>query len=154
MAMRSVRGVTLIELMTAVVIVGILTLVAAPAFTKIVALQRIKSAASNLQVALLTARSEGIKRNGNVTVASLTNNVDWSGGWTVTDAATSTVIGTYPGYSNLVVNGPAAGVTYQSSGRISATTAASFKVSSSSITDFRCVNITVMGVPTVTTSGC
>jgi len=152
--MRYSRGMTLIELMTAVVIVGILTLVAAPAFTKVIAMQRVKSAASNLQVTLLTARSEGIKRNGNVTVASVTNNVDWSGGWTMTEASTSTVINNYPGYTSLTVNGPATGVTYTSSGRISATSSASFKISSSSITDYRCVTITVMGVPTVTTSGC
>jgi type IV fimbrial biogenesis protein FimT len=112
-----------------------------------------KSAASNLQIALLAARSEGIKRNANVTIVSSSGNVDWSGGWMIKDAS-STVISNYPGYSNLTVNGPAAGVTYQSSGRISATTAASFKISSSSISDIRCVTITVMGVPTVTTSGC
>ena len=145
---------TLIELMTTIAIAAILTMIAVPSFTKIIALQRVKSAASNLQVALLTARSEAIKRNGNVTVTSMTSNVDWSSGWKVTDATTSTIIANYPSTSNLTVNGPATGVTYQSSGRISASASASFKVSSSSITEVRCVTITVMGVPTVTSSGC
>jgi type IV fimbrial biogenesis protein FimT len=105
-------------------------------------------------VALLTGRSEAIKRNANVSVKSNASSADWSSGWKVTDATTSTVISNYPSTSNLTITGPATGVTYQSSGRITATASASFKVSSPSITDVRCVTITVMGVPTVTTSGC
>jgi type IV fimbrial biogenesis protein FimT len=114
----------------------------------------VKSASSNLQVALLTGRSEAIKRNSNVTVKSVTANADWSSGWQVADGTTSTVIANYPATSNLTITGPASGVTYQSSGRISATASTTFKVSSSSITEVRCVTITVMGVPAVTSSGC
>lgn len=145
---------TLIELMTTIAIAAILTMIAVPSFTKIIALQRVKSAASNLQVALLTGRSEAIKRNANVTVTSNAASADWSSGWKVTDATSSTVISNYPATSNLTISGPSSGVTYQSSGRITATASASFKVSSSSITEVRCVTITVMGVPTVTSSGC
>jgi type IV fimbrial biogenesis protein FimT len=154
MTMQRARGMTLIELMTTIAIAAILTMIAVPSFTKVIALQRLKSAASNLQVALLTGRSEAIKRNANVSVKSNASSADWSSGWKVTDATTSTVISNYPSTSNLTITGPATGVTYQSSGRITATASASFKVSSPSITDVRCVTITVMGVPTVTTSGC
>ncbi|HTH80560.1 MAG TPA: GspH/FimT family pseudopilin [Ramlibacter sp.] len=154
MTMRRARGMTLIELMTTIAIAAILTMIAVPSFTKIIALQRLKSASSNLQVALLTGRSEAIKRNSNVTVKSVTANADWSSGWQVADGTTSTVIANYPATSNLTITGPASGVTYQSSGRISATASTTFKVSSSSITEVRCVTITVMGVPAVTSSGC
>jgi type IV fimbrial biogenesis protein FimT len=84
----------------------------------------------------------------------VSGNTDWSQGWKVADGTSGTVIGNYPAFSSLTITGPAAGVTYQSSGRITATATTTFKVSSSSISDVRCVNITVMGVPTVTTSGC
>jgi type IV fimbrial biogenesis protein FimT len=154
MTMRHSRGMTLIELLTVIAIAAILTMIAVPSFTKVIATQRLKSAASNLQVALLTARSEAIKRNGNVSVTSMASSADWSSGWKVADTSTSTVVANYPATSNLSISGPAAGVIYQSSGRISATASASFKVSSSSITEVRCVTITVMGVPTVTSSGC
>jgi type IV fimbrial biogenesis protein FimT len=154
MTMRRARGMTLIELMTTIAIAAILTMIAVPSFTKIIALQRVKSASSNLQVALLTGRSEAIKRNANVTVKSNAASADWSSGWRVADGTTSAVIANYPATSNLTITGPASGVIYQSSGRISATASSTFKVSSPSITEVRCVTITVMGVPSVTSSGC
>jgi type IV fimbrial biogenesis protein FimT len=156
--MRNARGVTLIELLTVIAIAAILAMVAVPSFSRLVASQRLKSAASNLQATLLVARSEGIKRNGSVCVSTSSNSCtaagSWSQGWYVTDPAANVVIGTYPAFPSLTITGPASAVTYQSSGRVSATPSAPFKVSSPNISDIRCVNITVTGLPSVTTSGC
>jgi type IV fimbrial biogenesis protein FimT len=161
MKMRRARGLTLIELMTVIAIAAILAAVAVPSFTKIIATQRLKSAASNLQIALLSARSEAIKRNTNVCMSTSTTNCtstsSWNGGWYVTNGATT--YATYPAYSSLSITGPTTGVTYQGSGRITTTTTPIvsnttnyFKVTSSSISDVRCVYISPMGAPSVTSS--
>jgi type IV fimbrial biogenesis protein FimT len=162
MTRRSVRGFTLIELMVVLVIAGVLAMIATPSFTKIIATQRLKSAASNLQIALLTARSEAIKRNANVCLSTsntgCTGAGAWNQGWYVVDAS-NIVIASYPSFSSLTVNGPALGVTYQSSGRIIATPLTSgtncyFSVASSSISDVRSLNISPNGAPAVVTTGC
>jgi type IV fimbrial biogenesis protein FimT len=142
--MRSMRGFTLLELLTVIAIAAILAAVAIPSFTKVIATQRLKSAASNIQVSLLTARSEGIKRNVNVCVSTsnstCTGTGDWTQGWYVIDTSVSPV-------------------TYQSSGRSSATPIVSntncyFTLSSSSISDVRSVNISPAGAPSTITTGC
>lgn len=149
---RRARGVTLIELMTVMTIAVVLAMVAVPSFTKLAASQRLRTAATNLQQALMLARSEGLKRNANVTVGP-PSGVDWAVGWVVKEASSGTVLSTFPSTPSLAITGPAS-VTYQSSGRIDATTSASFKVSSASIADVRCVTIGVTGLPSVATSGC
>jgi type IV fimbrial biogenesis protein FimT len=158
MAMRRSRGFTLIELLTVVGIAAILALAAIPNFTKMIATQRLKNAASNMQASLLTARSEGIKRNSNVCLSTSNSSCSgtgaWNSGWYIVDSTSGTTIGTFPAYLNLTITGPTGGVTYQSSGRISATSTATFKIASSSVDDVRCVNISVTGVPAIATSGC
>jgi type IV fimbrial biogenesis protein FimT len=159
--MRRIRGMTLIELLTVIAIAAILAMVAVPSFTKIIATQRLKSAASNLQIALLTARSEALKRNTTVCVSTsntgCTSSSDWSQGWYVLNAGT--VLGTFPAYSSLTINGPTTGVTFDSSGRISSTSTAIcpatntwLKVTSSSISGARYLNIAAMGAPSIVTS--
>lgn len=150
--MRHIRGFTLVELMVVVLVAAILAAVAVPSFTRLAAAQRLKTAATNLQSALLVARAEGIKRNANVDLAPASGS-DWRSGWNVKDAASGAILGTYPGAPSLTITGPAS-VRYQSSGRINAASSASFKVSSSSINDVRCITLTVTGVPSVTASGC
>jgi type IV fimbrial biogenesis protein FimT len=152
---------TLIELLTVIGIAAILAMVAVPSFTKIIATQRLKSAASNLQVALLTARSEALKRNASVCVStsntSCTSSGDWNQGWYV--LISGTVLGTFPAYASLAIKGPTTGVTFESSGRISTGSTAIcpatntwLKVTSPSISDARYVNIAAMGAPSIATT--
>jgi type IV fimbrial biogenesis protein FimT len=146
------RGVTLIELMTVLVIGAILAMVAVPSFVKIMATQRLRSAAGNLQVALLLTRSEGLKRNGNVQLAPVTAS-QWNAGWRIINVADGSVIAAYPAAPAVTIAGPAT-ITYQSSGRITATASPVFKVSSDKIADVRCVSVNVTGMATIASSGC
>jgi type IV fimbrial biogenesis protein FimT len=159
--MRKIRGMTLIELLTVITIAAVLAMVAVPSFTKVIAKQRLKSAATNLQIALLTARSESLKRNASVCVSTSStecaSSTDWSGGWYVVNSGTA--LHTFPGYSNLTIAGPSTGITFESSGRVGSTSTAIcagtntwLKVTSPSISDERYLNIAAMGAPSVATS--
>jgi type IV fimbrial biogenesis protein FimT len=146
------RGFTLIELMTVLAIAAILAMVAVPSFVTLVAGQRLKSAAGNLQVALLLTRSESLKRNANVQLAPVTTS-QWNAGWRIVNLADNTVISVYPAAPAVGIAGPAT-VTYQPSGRIVATADPIFKVSSEKISDVRCVTIMLTGLASVSSSGC
>lgn len=75
------RGMTLIELMTTIAVLGVLMAIAAPSFNPMMERYRVRQAAEELQATLYYARSEAIKRSGNVALAADSN---WSNGWKVT----------------------------------------------------------------------
>jgi type IV fimbrial biogenesis protein FimT len=72
------RGFTLIELMVTVAVIAIFSTLAAPSFRQLIALQRVRTAASAITESLWIARSEAIKRNANVTFKVKKGSiVDW-----------------------------------------------------------------------------
>ncbi|WP_281399064.1 GspH/FimT family pseudopilin [Paenacidovorax monticola] len=86
------RGFTAIELMVVVAIMAILTALAAPSFTPIIERWRVRQAVEGLQSTLYYARSEAIKRGGNVIIQKNTNDAtctasggadSWDCGWHV-----------------------------------------------------------------------
>lgn len=93
------RGFTLIEVMVVVAIVAVLAALAAPSFTPLLERWRVRSAVEGLQSTLYFARSEAIKRGGNVIVQKLPNGTngctlaptasDWGCGWSVCTIATA-----------------------------------------------------------------
>src|SRR2546430_17465107 len=74
------RGFTLVELLTVVVVLVVLTLIAAPAFNELTRSQRVQMAAMDLFTSLLRARSESIKQNTDVTLSPAGT---WAAGWAV-----------------------------------------------------------------------
>lgn len=83
---RCVRGFTLVELVVTLAVLAILTTVAIPSFNNFMANQRVKSSAQGLFTSLNFARSEAIRRNGEVLVR-ISSNVDGPV-WIVTPTAT------------------------------------------------------------------
>jgi len=83
------RGFSLIELMAGILILSILLALAAPSFQPIIERWRVRQAVEGLQSTLYFARSEAIKRGGDVVVqklpgcATAINNNDWNCGWFV-----------------------------------------------------------------------
>jgi len=75
------RGFTLIELMIAVTVVGILTAMALPTMKSATQNNRVKSLSSDMHISLMLARSEAIKRGADVELSGT------SGGWEVTTAS-------------------------------------------------------------------
>jgi len=92
-AARSSAGFTAIELMVVVAIVAILTALAGPSFRPLVERWRVRDTAESLTATLYLARSEAIKRGGNVTIdkratcATFTSTTGWGCGWTVSHTA-------------------------------------------------------------------
>ena len=86
-------GFTAIELMVVVSIVAVLAALAAPSFTPLIESWRVREATEQLQSTLSYARSEAIKRGGQVAIQKIPNNTngcasasgtrDWDCGWFV-----------------------------------------------------------------------
>lgn len=89
---RQARGFTIIEVMVVVAILGVLAALAAPSFGPLIERWRVRDAAESLQSTLFYARSEAIKRGGNVTLlrtpngngcTNATATTQWGCGWIV-----------------------------------------------------------------------
>ena len=153
--MRS--GFTIIELMTTLVILGILVTIAIPSFNDLIVGTRIKGAASDIYGALTFARSEAIKRNTNVTVGPLTAGGQWVNGWQV--LAGATVLATHGAFNNLKVECPSGTActqtfTYGRNGRLTAGTLTMSVDLASPPTPprvpMRCINVDLSGRVNVT----
>ncbi|MFN4118451.1 GspH/FimT family pseudopilin [Acidovorax sp.] len=109
-------GFTMIELMVVVAIVAVLASLAAPSFRDMVEGYRVRQAVEEMTSTIYFARSEAIKRGGNVSVrrnCTTGDNDDWDCGWIVfTDADNSgtlngadVILQTFPVLNNMnVVN--------------------------------------------------
>ena len=153
-------GFTLIELMIAVTIVGVLTAIAFPSFQQAYYNQQVKTTVSDAHIALYLARSEAIKRNTNVDIVGI------AGGWQIqvplplpvvvlqttsdmpaiitfecnTDANDSTAAS---------VACPAPVITYTRTGRISSFIELRFYVSTNNNVVMRCLTTSLSGRPYV-----
>ena len=78
---QEIRGFTLVELMIVVVILAVLMTVAAPSFRSFILEQRARATLADLRIALMTARSEAVKRNRDVAVIPATGG--WKNGWRI-----------------------------------------------------------------------
>ncbi|MDO5288917.1 MAG: GspH/FimT family pseudopilin [Pseudomonadota bacterium] len=92
---RSQAGFTAVELLTVIAVLAVLAALAAPSFNSLMESWRVRQASEALQSSLFFARSEAIKRGGNIVVRKLPNNTngctsapgndDWGCGWLVCD---------------------------------------------------------------------
>lgn len=79
---RQARGITLVEMLAVVSIVGILTAVAVPNMSGFVVNNRLSGTANDLVTALSLARSESILRGAPVVLRRTSAaEQDWNGGW-------------------------------------------------------------------------
>lgn len=138
------RGFTVIELMIVVAITAILVAVAVPSFVDIIARSQVKTAAADLHLSMMRARSEAIKRNVSITVTPVAGG--WKEGWSIPNGVET------HGAVVSDIDGPAS-VTYNPNGR-AGTDAIAFDVSSSSTLERRCVTISLSGQPIVKPQGC
>ncbi len=79
-------GFTLIEIMLAITIAGILAMMAIPEMNYAMDNSRVRTATSDIHTTLLLARSEAIKRNGSITINR--GGAAWTDGWEVKTGST------------------------------------------------------------------
>lgn len=140
MTMRSRRtstGFTLVELLITIVVLGIIAGLGIPSLQNYILQTRVKTGSQELFTSLLYARSEALKRNGDVYVYSNGKTATgWTDGWFVTTDNTRTYADCEANQSGclrvqeplngLTVTTAVANVTYENDGRVAAT--ATFEV--------------------------
>ncbi len=150
---RRDAGFNLVELGVVLMVVGVLAAIAVPNFDGVMANARVKSAASDLHVALLRARSEAVKLDASVRVRKLAGG-GWERGWEVVDAANNVLEsrGATPRVT-ITTTAPDT-ITYRRSGRVDANLTPSFTFSAAKSTDCRQVAVGVGGMPVVSKVNC
>ena len=139
-------GFTLIELMVVISILAILASLAAPSMSKLVATQRLRSAAGDMHLTFVKARSEAVKRNRDVTVSPDAGG--WQAGWSILDPDGGVPLDVRGPTSSVTVTTSATSVIYRATGRASAAVP-QFVFSSSSTDVVRCISADPSGRPYV-----
>jgi type IV fimbrial biogenesis protein FimT len=81
---RGAAGFTLLEALMVMAIIGILASIAIPGFGYLTASTKVKSASTELYLAMIRARSEAVKRNRSVAVVATSGDEDnWQAGWQI-----------------------------------------------------------------------
>lgn len=148
---RTHSGFSLIELMVAISVVVILLAIAVPSFQEFIRGQRVKTTSFDIFAALNYARSEALKRNGDVTLTPVSS--DWTNGWSI--AAASSTLRTQASQSDSVlITGPGS-ITYGRDGRANANTTLQVDAnpSAASISP-RCISIDLSGRPNSKKGAC
>ena len=140
-------GFTLIELMVVLTVLAVLAMLAAPGMGNLIATQRVRSAASDLHLALVRTRTEAIKRNVSITLAPVGGS--WNAGWAIVDPENPSgpPLQTGSNPSGVAVATSATQVIYGPTGRITAGGSAQFVVTAASSDTTRCVSTDPSGRP-------
>lgn len=137
------QGFTLIELLITIAIAAILLMSAGSFFGDIIRSNRIQTGTHQLYTALVTARSEAVKRNQDVTITQKTGG--WNAGWTIADLADSdTVQDQVLSIKNLTITGSSP-IVFKPDGSITA--AVTFTVCGDDSTPGRTIALSATGRP-------
>lgn len=152
-ARPAAHGFTLPELLATVAILAVLSAMAAPSFSSLIATVRARGASSELYASLMRARSEAIKRNAEVSLLPDSSG-QWQGGWSIRDPASANArIETHPVVPGATMSGPAS-VVYLPNGRVKGGNQPSFDIAVAGQSQHRWVCVDLGGHPNQTTSGC
>lgn len=127
MGISTTRGLTLIEILVVLALIGVMITIAVPAYTNFVTDNRMAAEMAGFTETLMLARSEAIKRGETVTVctsggstSSCSDTANWNEGWIVfvdpddsqSIGPTTTIIRTEPSWTSSDVLSGSAGVAH------------------------------------------
>lgn len=157
--MKNLRGFTLIELIITMAIAVVLLSIAVPSFTTMLRNNRVTTLANEFITTINLARSEAIRRGTTITVSSTSGNTAWQNGWSMTPAASSTVLrqtAALPSGNTLIASASTSSISFDSLGRASnlSQTASdqdvrTFTLCNSNTTTGREIKILFTGRPTI-----
>lgn len=147
--MKRQRGFTLVEAMVVIAILIVLAGAGVPAMQEFVTNTRLKSATSDLFNDILRARSEAIKRNGDISLVPVS--ASWTNGWNIPHP---TVAGeklqAHAALTAATITGPDT-LTYTSAGRVRDDANPKFTVTASN-GNVRCIVVDLSGRPSIKTT--
>lgn len=113
------RGFTLIELMVGIVLLAVLLSIALPSYRSFILDQRLRAISTDLRIALMTARSEAVKRNRNVTLKPDADD-GWGAGWFIEspNAGEPIILKHAQTGNNITITGPTDPPQFTPSGRV------------------------------------
>jgi type IV fimbrial biogenesis protein FimT len=148
-------GFTLVELIAVIGVVAVLAAIAVPSFNAFTAQQRVKTVSSDLYLAMSKARSEAVKRNGNIVIQPLDSGLGWQGGWGLWDPVNNVYLDKRSAATGTTIATGAGTITYQASGRVLGGAPVQFQVSSSGSTAMaRCLQLDPSGRPYLKGAAC
>lgn len=146
-------GFTLIELMITITVLVIILAIAVPEFSKMVAENKVRSAASAIHSNLLTTRSTAISRNTSIILSPKSNN--WANGWVLyPETDTTELIIDHGSFDSVQISSnPSGNILFRSNGRTNSNT--KFTITSSTYSSvIRCVTIEASGRAVSTVGAC
>jgi type IV fimbrial biogenesis protein FimT len=151
---RRVRGFTLIELVAAITVMGVLATLALPSFRAFVANQRIRNGSFDLMAALTLARSEAVTRNRSVDLKR--SGTSWDRGWTVEEGTRT--FHRQEAYKDLAISDSSGlgVITYGKDGR-TVTTSTKFTIAPTTAiagVSSRCISVGLNGLPSSSMGAC
>lgn len=163
---RGMRGFTLLELMVVLMVLGILTAIGIPSFAYLASSTKLKTATSNLHLALMKARSEAVKRDRPVVIVPNSGS-DWTSGWKIcvnacpADASDPAVLAVQGALPQVAIVGGPASITYQGSGRTNASPV-NFNIAPAprnaseqvNLAQARCISLLANGSPFLREAAC
>jgi len=159
--MKRKSGFTIIELMVAIALLGVLLGLGFPSFQSMIQDNRAATVTNQLVTALHTARSEAVKRRANITLCrrntagdSCASGTDWSVGWLLYDGTEAVKVWDAPGDS-MAIAGPSSGITYTSTGAVGSAGNFSLQPTGCSDSEFRrTISVALSGLPVTSKVDC
>lgn len=147
------RGISLVEVMTGLVLVSGLLGIGVPSFREFIVDQRANAASTDIVIALMTARSEAVKRNRTVELKA--HPEGWSAGWTV-ETADAPAILEHVAMAGVTIVGPdsPSSIQFSPSGRTLAATEFTIDPGSDASNVCRLVQLGLDGRTTFAKQGC
>ena len=144
----SMQGMTLVEMMVVLALIGIGMTIATPSFNAMIGRNQAATQINELVSAINLARSEASKSSGSVSVLADSGDEDFVGGWCVVAGTpadcTGAVIRDFPALINVVsVKSESASIQFNSFGELNPAAARSFKFCSEA--KERVITITPVG---------
>ena len=126
------RGFTVIELMIAILVLGVLATIAAPSFSAILKQNRLAAQTNSIVASLNYARGETINQGTDVFITPNTAGTNWSGGWVVRSGTVGgPILRTFDGFEDSTLIASLATINYQADGSITGGAAVTLTVTPS-----------------------